>query len=96
MDKKTYILKILNTLKWEWPIANWLIVLVKNSDLNDSVLTSLSDMLNIAIKQSTTKIERDKLIAWKWIINDLKQSEIEEMKNNKIDLLGLEKRIENI
>lgn len=96
MDKKTYILKILNMLKWDWSIAEWLIVLIENGDLNDEVLGSLSGMLDIAIKQSTSEIEKDKLMAGKQIIDDLKQAELEDMKNNELDLLELERRIENI
>ncbi|MDR0282371.1 MAG: hypothetical protein LBI53_03535 [Candidatus Peribacteria bacterium] len=61
MDKKVYLLKLLDSLKEVWPLARGFIVLIENDDLDDEFLEALKTSLESAIHTTTDKFAQAKL-----------------------------------
>lgn len=93
MDKKAYIIEVLETLKNDWVPAYGLVVLAKQGMLSNGILDVLVNMLQSAINEATDEITRNKLIEAQSIFVKIKEAEAKSMEldNQDIIVLGAEK-----
>ncbi len=96
MDKKNYVLKVLNVLKDDRKVAEWLIVLIERNKLDNDVIDAILLILQGAIKQTQDKATKEKLNESQSILRDIKEMEAIEREKNDKEILDLEKKIENL
>ena len=96
MNKKDYVLKVLNAIKSDWPMAEWLMVLLEDDKLDDKSLDAISSILQNAIEKTTDGLLKNKLSESQSILKDLKSAEDEEKELNKQDIIELEQKIANL
>jgi len=96
MDKKVYLVKILNKLEPVWDLARWLKVLVERWNFDDSMLDNLINSIKWAIKVCKSNIETKKL--HKWLIAMERMRELEETSRiqDESDLLELDNILNDI
>jgi hypothetical protein len=96
MDKKTYIIQVLETLKDDWIPAHGLLLLAKQGTLSNSILDILVIMLQSAINQATDEITRNRLIEAQSIFAQIKEAEAQSRVLDEQDISMLETAIANI
>lgn len=84
MDKKQYVLKVLELLQDSLPLARWLIFMIKNTDVDDN-------LLNILIKASQDSMESVKdedipaqLLKLKTFLEELKKTNSQKLDTEDI------------
>jgi hypothetical protein len=90
MDKKSYLLKLLNSLKDVWSLAEGFIVLVENDDLDEEMLNVLEQALKQAIVTTTNKLVQAKLQKGAEFLEHMKQLEAEKKAEDEADLAKLD------
>lgn len=90
MDKKSYLLKLLNTLKEVRPLAEGFIVLIENDDLDDEILEALKKSLEVAITTTTDKLAQAKLQKGAEFLEQMKKLEAEKKAEDEADLAKLD------
>lgn len=96
MDKKEYILRMLDILQNTWPLARWLRLLVESNNVNDDIIDILINTFQETIKNIQDNIVKDKLKNASSFLQELKQREIEEKANDESDIAKLEELLANI
>lgn len=96
MDKKEYILKVLDALNGHWVLANGLKILVEGNALDDATLDGLIDIMTEAIDEVTTNEAKEKLQKSKDILEKLKYIETQQQLNDEHSLNELDTMIKNI
>lgn len=96
MDKKEYILRMLDILQNTWPLARWLRLLVESNNVNDNIIDILINTFQETIKNIQDNIIKDKLKNASSFLQELKQKEIEEKVNDEADIAKLEELLANI
>lgn len=96
MDKKSYIIKVLETIKGDWPMAEGLLVLVQQGNLSEEILDALAQMLDAAIKETNNELLKAKLTQAQQVIQKIKQTEAKEKEEEAQEILDLEAMIANI
>ncbi len=96
MDKKTYVLKVLELVKDTMPLARWLIILLKDVDLDDAFLDTLIQSFQEAIDQIEDDDVKQQLIKSKNFLEALKLEEAEERKLDEEYLKHLDEMLANI
>lgn len=91
MDKKEYLLKILEQLEPIWNLAPWLKVLVEQWNLNDSILDVLIDAVKWAIHTTKSELAKEKLEKWLNALEKMKQIEQQSIQQDEKDLEELDK-----
>ncbi len=85
IDKKTYVLKALELLKDTWNLAEWLIYLVNQNEVDEKVLDILIHILQDAIGKATDEISKEKLQKANDFFLKLKQSEEQQKQIDQAD-----------
>jgi high-affinity Fe2+/Pb2+ permease len=90
MDKKSYLLKLLSSLKEVRPLAEGFIVLIENDDLDDELLTILDQALQTAIQTTTDTLAKAKLQKGADFLEQMKKLEAEKKAEDDADLAKLD------
>jgi hypothetical protein len=61
MDKKQYVLKVLDLLKDTMPLARGLIILVQNTDVDQKLVDTLISAFNESLKDIKNEAIKNKL-----------------------------------
>ncbi len=90
MDKKTYILKALELLKDTWNLAEWLIYLVSQNEVDEKVIDILVHILQDAIAKTSNELSKEKLQKANDFFIKLKQTEEQQQQMDQTDIEHLE------
>jgi len=90
MDKKEYILKLLDMLKDSLPLARWLIILIKNSDVDEQLLDILIKSFQDSIDSITDENVKIQLKKWKEFLEEIKKRELDSKKLDEEDIAKLD------
>jgi uncharacterized protein YecA (UPF0149 family) len=90
MDKKEYILKLLDMLKDSLPLARWLIILIKNSDVDENLLDILIKSFQDSIDSITDENVKSQLKKWKEFLEEIKKRELDSKKLDEEDIAKLD------
>ena len=90
MDKKEYILKLLDMLKDSLPLARWLIILIKNSDVDEQLLEVLIKSFQDSIDSITDENVKIQLKKWKEFLEEIKKRELDSKKLDEEDIAKLD------
>lgn len=96
MDKKQYLLKILDQLEPIWRLAYWLKVLVKSWNLEDNTLDVLINAVKWAIHNTKSEIDREKLEKWLHALEKMKELEKQSVLQDQKDLNYLDNLLDSI
>lgn len=86
MDKKQYVLAILEKLAADWDIALWLHRIVSQYPISDTTLDALLHMFSSAAKSVSNAATQKKLQTSLEIIQKIKQREMDEKIQNDAEL----------
>lgn len=93
MDKKTYVLKILDLLKNDWNLADGLMYLVSQNNVDEKVLDILIQILQDAIAKTTDNINKEQLQKANDFFVQLKNAEEQQKQIDQKDIEKLEQMI---
>ena len=96
MDKKEYIIQVLETIKNDWAPAGWLLVLAKEWMLSNGILDVLVEMLQTAINETSDEITKNKLIEAQTVFAQIKEAEAQSRVLDQQDISVLESEIASI
>ncbi len=96
MDKKEYIIQILETIRNDWAPAEWLLILAKEGMLSNGILDVLVEMLQTAIDETADEITKNKLIGAQTVFAQIKEAEAQSRVLDEQDISVLESEIANI
>lgn len=90
MDKKEYILKLLDSLTDIRSLARWLKIIVEKMELNVWVLDMLIDAIKWAVHNAKLDISVNKLKKWMDFLQKMKEMEINQNEQDKKDIEKLD------
>lgn len=90
MDKKAYVLKMLEALQTTWPLAKWLMILVESNGVNEVIINLLITTFEESIKGIQDETAREKLEKASSFLQILKEREEEDKKNDALDIQKME------
>ena len=90
MDKKAYVLRMLEALQTTWPLAKWLMILVEANGVNDVIIDLLITTFEESIKGIQDETARETLEKASSFIKVLKEREEEDKKNDELDIQKME------
>ena len=96
MDKKQYVLKVLELLKDSMPLARWFMVLIQNTDVDDQILDTLIHAFQESLKDIQDEELKNKLEKWKTFLETLKQKEMESQNLDQEDIKHLDELLANM
>jgi acetolactate synthase small subunit len=96
MDKKQYVLKVLDMLKDSMPLARWFMVLIQNTDVDDEILDTLIHAFQESLKDIQDEELKKKLEKWKTFLEMLKQKEIQSQNLDQEDIKHLDELLANM
>lgn len=96
MNKKDYILKLLDALQPYWPLARGLKILVTGNALDDQTIDALMDMFTKNIETINDAVAKEKLSTSKDFLEKLKQVEREQHVKDEADLKELDEMLKTI
>lgn len=96
MDKKDFVLKILDTIKDSWDMAPGLKILVENNALDDKTIDTLVWLFREAAANTQNVRAKQALEKWADLIDNLHEKEEVEHKQDLADLAELEEMFKNI
>lgn len=91
MDKKEYLIKILEQLESTRNLAPWLKILVEQWNLDDSIVDILIEAVKWAIYTTKSELAKEKLEKWLSALEKMKQIEQESLEMDEKDLEELDK-----
>ena len=95
MNKKEYLIKILQQLEPVWNLAPWLKVLVEQWNLEDSMLDILIEAVKWAIHTTKSELAKEKLEKWLSALEKMKELEQQSIEQDKRDLEELDKILDS-
>ena len=96
MNKKEYILTLLNALLDTWPLAKGLKILVESGNLDDKTIDALVDIFKEVIKTVSDKSKKAKLQKGLDFLQKVKEAEMKAKEEDHKDLANLDKMLEGI
>jgi len=96
MNKKEYILTLLDALLDTRPLARGIRVLVSKDLLDDEAMNGLVDIFQDAIKNMTNTVQKQKMEKSVQILEKIKIAEKTAWEKKVEELAGLDKMIEEI
>lgn len=90
MDKKQYVLKVLDIIKDDMPLARWLIILIQDTDVDEKLIDTLISAFDESIKDIKDEEIKHKLEKGKHFLEEMKRMEIESKKRDEEDLQQLD------
>ncbi len=74
MDKKEYLVTLLEKLSGTWTYALWLKLIVEQADVDDSVIDGIYAILSEAIHETTESMKKESMIKSLEILKKLKEN----------------------
>jgi len=96
MNKRDFIVKLLLTLKDDWPIAQWLITLVEEDVFDNEAIDALVHIFSESMKTIVDKDKREKVQKWIDVLERLKTMEEKEREVEKGELEDLEHMLDEM
>ncbi len=93
MSKKEFLVKVLEYIGDSWELGNALLILLKNDELNDEMMTKLINILDDSLKTVENEQTKEKIKKWIQLLKDREQCE---QKNMEKDLQVIENLLDNI
>lgn len=93
MDKKWYLIKLLDSMSEIWSLAKWLKIIVEKWELNDGILDMIIDALKWAIHTAKNGTAINKLQKWIDFLQKMKEMEIRQIEQDKKDIEQLDELI---
>jgi len=93
MNKKEYILKILETVKNDWELARWLAIITVNQKEDSKILDLIFNLLKESLKDFKNSEFKEKI---KNSMKTLKEELLKEKQEISEELLNYEKELENL
>lgn len=93
MSKKEFLIKVLEYIWDSWKVGNALLVLLKNDEFNDEMMTKLINLLEDSLKSVENEQDRIKMEKW---IKLLKERENDDQRSVEKDLTAIESLLEDI
>ena len=90
MDKKQYVLKVLDIMKDAMPLARGLIILIEDTDVDEKLIDTLISAFNESLKDIKDDEIKHKLEKGKHFLEEMKRIEIESKKRDEEDLQHLD------
>lgn len=78
MQKRAYLIKLLQQLQDDWPIAQWLLLVLENTNQDDKMVDTLLQLLVDAMETTQVQVAKGKLDQTKHIIEKIQKMEQEE------------------
>lgn len=96
MDKKQYVLKVLDLLKDSMPLARWLMVLIKDSNVDEKLIDVLIQSFKDSLKDMKDGELKDKLEKWKDFLEEMQRREADSKKLDEEDIKHLDEMLANM
>lgn len=96
MDKKEYLIRILDQLQPVWNLASGLKTLVEIWHLEDDMLNTITQAVEWAIHTTKSELAKRKLQKWLEALQHMKQMEAQARLKDEEDLKKLDKLLEEI
>ncbi len=90
MDKKQYLIKLLDSLSDTWSLAKWFKIILEKWDINDDIVDMLMEALQWAIHTAKSNISSDKLQKWIEFLQQMKEMEIKQKQQDDEDIKKLD------
>ena len=90
MDKKQYVLRMLDALQNTWPLAIWLKHLVEANPLNNVLLDLLIKTFQETLKTIDDQAQKAKIQQASHFLEELKNQEIKSIEKDQEDIANLE------
>lgn len=90
MDKKQYVLKVLDLIKDAMPLARGLIILIQDTDVDQKLIDTLISAFNESLKDIKDEEIKNKLEKWKHFLEEMKRMETESKKRDDEDIHHLD------
>lgn len=95
MDKKEYLLKILEQLESVWNLAPGLKILVEQWNLSDDIIGTLIEAIQWAIHTTKSSIAKEKLQKGLDALEKMRELEKQSISEDEKDLAELDKILDN-
>ena len=96
MDKKDYILKLLEQLKDTWPMATGLKILVEGNSLSDNSIEWIIQIIETAIQEVKEDEKKEKLSKWAEFLKKLQNIESTQQSKEQKELWELDQMLLNL
>lgn len=96
MNKKDYLIKLLEALRGTWIPAEWFLVVLKAWGFEEDIIETLIQLIENAIKNTDNQIEKEKLQWWLTILTKLKEAEAESLAQDEKECEDLLTMLEQI
>lgn len=95
MNKKEYLIKLLEQLSPVWSLAKWFKIIVEQWELDDSILEMLIEAIKWAIYVVKNDIAKWKLEKWMTYIEEMKDIEKKENMEDSQELQKLDQLLQD-
>jgi len=96
MNKKEYVIKVLDMLKNSFPLALGLKYFVENADVDNRFLDTMIDVIQKSMDGIADGLEKQKLERSMNFLQQLKQQELSEKEMDQKDIDKLDELLSNI
>ena len=96
MDKKEYVLKLLDSLSDVRSLAKWLKIIVERMELSTAVIDMLMDAIKWAVHSAKWDISTNKLQKWLDFLQKMKEMELRQNEQDKKDIEQMEELLKQI
>lgn len=96
MDKKQYVLKVLDAVKDAWDMAPWLKILVENNAIDDKVIDTLVSLFRDVAAKTTNQQAKVALEKSATLVGNLHEKEQIDHEKDLADLADLESMFKNM
>ena len=94
MDKKWYLIKLLDSLSGVWSLAKWFKIIVEKWNLDDEIIDMLMSALQWAVHIAKDSISVNKLQKWMQFLQKIKEMEDKQNEQDQKDLEKLDELLE--
>lgn len=95
MDKKDYLIKLLEQLSSVWSLAKWFKIIVEQWNLNDSIIDMLIEAIKWAVHVVKNEAAQSKLQKWMTYLQEMKSIEDQEKMQDEKELQKLDNLLQD-
>lgn len=95
MNKKEYLIKLLEQLSPVWSLAKWFKIIVEQWELSDSIIDMLIEAIKWAIHVVKSDIAQSKLQKWMTYLEEMKDIEQKENMEDSQELQKLDQLLQD-
>jgi len=95
MNKKEYLIKLLEQLSPMWSLAKWFKVIVEQWELQDSVIDMLMEAIQWAVHTVKDEFAQEKLQKWMTYLQEMKNIEDQEKMEDEAELQKLDQLLQD-